>query len=109
MTTTTQTTTTRAAFVVRALPAQLLERGAVFAHARPCPGLSAADRYPPEWYGRPQVLRSYDRQGWIRDAEVHDGEQPEAVISRLLADPEIVQVHSRNVAYGCFMFQVVRP
>lgn len=89
-------------------PGPYVERGAVFVHAVPCPGPASQGRYPRGWYGRPQVLRSYDRRGWIRDAEVHDGGQPEAVISRLLADPEVVQVHSRNVAYGCFMFQVVR-
>jgi hypothetical protein len=89
-------------------PGPYVERGAVFVHARPCLGPLSEDRYPREWYGRPQVLRSYDRRGWIRDAQVHDGRQPEAVLSRLLADPEVVQVHSRNVAYGCFMFQVVR-
>ncbi len=86
-----------------------VERGAVFAHAGVCASTAATDAYPPAWRGRPQVLRSYDGRGWIRDAEVHDGTQPDAVIARLLADPEVVQVHSRNVAYGCFMFQVVRP
>ena len=83
------------------------ERGAVYAHEHLCPG-PATDDYPAGWRGRPQVLRAYDARGWIRDARVHDGEQPEAVIARLLADPEVAQVHSRNVAYGCFMFQVVR-
>jgi hypothetical protein len=71
------------------------EIGAVFAHADP-------------WRGTHQVLRSYDRRGWIRDAAVHDGTDPESQIARLLADPEAVQLHSRNVAYGCFMFVVTR-
>lgn len=84
------------------------EIGAVFAHAEPCPGPAANGGYPPEWRGRKQVLRSYDRRGWIRDAVVHDGSDPEAEIARLLADPEAVQLHSRNVAYGCFMFVVTR-
>jgi hypothetical protein len=30
------------------------------------------------------------------------------VIEELLADPAVVQVHSRNVTYGCFMFSVTR-
>ena len=29
-------------------------------------------------------------------------------IARLFADPETMQLHSRNVAYGCFMFAVTR-
>lgn len=84
------------------------EIGAVFAHAEPCAGPPANAGYPPGWRGRRQVLRSYDRRGWIRDAVVHDGEDPERDIARLLADPEAVQLHSRNVAYGCFMFVVTR-
>jgi hypothetical protein len=84
------------------------EIGAVFAHAERCNGPAANDRYPAQWRDRPQVLRSYDQRGWIRDAVVHNGTHPEAEIERLLADPEAVQLHSRNVAYGCFMFVVTR-
>jgi hypothetical protein len=84
------------------------EIGAVFAHAEPCAGPASSADYPSEWRGKPQVLRSYDRRGWIHDAVVHDGTQPEAEIARLLADPEATQLHSRNVAYGCFMFVVTR-
>ena len=84
------------------------EMGAIFAHAHACEGPPPADTYPPDWIGKPQVLRSYDRRGWIHDAVVHDGKDPSAAIARLLADPEAVQLHSRNVAYGCFMFVVTR-
>jgi hypothetical protein len=84
------------------------EIGAVFAHAEPCAGPAGGEAYPDAWRGKPQVVRSYDRRGWIRGAVVHDGSAPERAIAELLADPEAVQVHSRNVAYGCFMFQVTR-
>ncbi|MFL5363158.1 MAG: DUF1203 domain-containing protein, partial [Myxococcales bacterium] len=84
------------------------EIGAVFAHADRCEGKPASAEYPSDWRKKPQVLRSYDRRGWIRDAVVHQGSNAEAEIARLLADPETVQLHSRNVAYGCFMFVVTR-
>jgi hypothetical protein len=84
------------------------EIGAVFAHADDCDGPATGGGYPSEWRGRRQVLRSYDRRGWILDATVHDGTDPEAEIVRLLADPRAVQLHSRNVAYGCLMFVVTR-
>lgn len=84
------------------------EIGAVFAHARQCSGPELDQPYPQDWYGRPQVLRSYDERGWIRDAKLHDGREPESVIAEMLADPEVVQIHSRNVAYGCYMFSVTR-
>jgi len=83
------------------------EIGAVFAHAALCDG-PPDHRYPSAWRARKQVLRSYDARGWIVDAVVHDGSDPEAEIARLLADPRAVQLHSRNVAYGCFMFVVTR-
>jgi hypothetical protein len=84
------------------------EVGAVFAHRSACGGPEMPDAYPPAWRSRRQVLRSYDARGWIRDAIVHDGADPEGAIARLFADPEAVQLHSRNVAYGCFMFRVTR-
>ena len=85
------------------------EIGAVFAHAEPCGGAGSGDgAYPPAWRGRRQVLRAYDSRGWIHAAIVHDGGDPEAEIARLLADPAVVALHSRNVAYGCFMFAVTR-
>ena len=86
------------------------EIGPVFAHAQPCAGPARVDGYPVGWRGKPQVLRAYDRRGWIHPAtRGHDGTDPEAVIAGILADPEVAQIHSRNVAYGCFMFSVVRP
>jgi hypothetical protein len=86
------------------------EVGPVFVHASACPGTAAPDTYPKAWYGRPQVLRAYDERGWIHPAtRVHDGTRPEAVIAEMLADPDVVLIHSRNVAYGCYMFTVTRP
>ncbi len=86
------------------------EIGPVFAHATACPGEPAPDSYPSDWYGRPQVLRAYDERGWIHPVtRVHDGTRPEAVIAEMLAEPGVTQIHSRNVAYGCYMFAVTRP
>ncbi len=84
------------------------EVGAVFAHAAPCEGPVQADSYPPEWRGRPQVLRAYDQRGWICDARVHDGTDPDAVIDEMLQNEAVAQIHSRNIAYGCYMFLVRR-
>jgi Protein of unknown function (DUF1203) len=84
------------------------EIGAVFAHAAACAGPAEHGAYPAGWRGRRQVLRAYDGRGWILDACVHDGAAPEAEIERLLADPRAAQLHSRNLAYGCFMFVVGR-
>lgn len=85
------------------------EMGAVFAHAEACDGPEHGG-YPAGWRGRPQALRAYDARGWIHpNTRVHDGADPEAALAEVLADPAVVQVHSRNLAYGCFMFQITRP
>jgi hypothetical protein len=84
------------------------EVGAVFAHAEACSG-PADDGYPPAWRGREQVLRAYDGRGWIHPAtRTHDGMDPEGVLAEMFADRGVAQIHSRNVAYGCFMFTVTR-
>lgn len=89
-------------------PSPYEERGAVFAHAADCEGPSS-DSYPVDWVGRRQVLRAYDERGWIHPATcVHDGSDPEAAIAAVFSHPEVVEVHSRNVSYGCYMFAVTR-
>ena len=85
------------------------EKGAVFAHSAPCGGPSADRPYPRDWYGRAQVLRAYDSNGRIHPASrQHDGSDPEAALTAVLAEPAVVLVHSRNVVYGCYMFSA-RP
>ncbi|BCJ40085.1 hypothetical protein GCM10010168_29430 [Actinoplanes ianthinogenes] len=88
------------------------EVGAVFAHAARCAGpdpAGAGGVHPAAWRGRPQVLRAYDERGWIHPAtRVHDGSDPDRALAEVFADPAVVQVHSRNVAYGCFMFVATR-
>src|SRR5215468_7974841 len=83
------------------------EKGAVFTHAGECGGPESVTSYPRDWVGRPQALRAYDARGWIHEStHVHDGTDPDAAIASVLAHPEVVEVHSRNLAYGCYMFRV---
>jgi uncharacterized protein DUF1203 len=84
------------------------EVGPVYTHAHACAGPKTNVDYPADWYGRPQVLRAYDGRGWIHEARVHDGSDPAAEISDMLADPDVAQIHSRNVAHGCYMFTITR-
>jgi len=89
-------------------PSPYREMGAVFAHASACDGAAPGGDYPADWVGRPQVLRAYDERGWIHPAtRVHDGSDPAGAIAKVLGEPGVVRVHSRNVAYGCYMFEVV--
>ncbi len=85
------------------------EVGAVFVHAQSCDGPVFSGAYPPDWFGRRQILRAYDRRGWIHPASrAHDGTDPVSAIAAVLADPEVAVVHSRNVVYGCYMFAATR-
>ncbi len=85
------------------------EVGAIIAHAGTCGGPAGIVGYPPDWRGRAQVLRAYDDRGWIHEATmVHDGQDPERVIAAVLDQPGVVRVHSRNVAWGCYMFTITR-
>jgi hypothetical protein len=89
-------------------PSPYREIGAIYGHSEPCGGPEDLHSYPAEWRGRPQILRGYDSRGWIIYAEVHDGRDPEAAVAAALADPEVVQVHSRNISYGCYNFTITR-
>lgn len=92
-------------------PSPYREVGAVFAHAQACAGPDPAEltRYPVEWRGKRQVFRAYDARGWIADAVDHDGSDPESVIGELFANPDVEQIHVRNIGYGCLMFVLTRP
>ena len=86
-----------------------VETGAVYVHAEECEGPKSLTEYPPEWFGRSQVLRAYDDRGWIHPASrTHDGSDPESAIEEVLAARGVVEVHSRNIVYGCFNFAVTR-
>jgi hypothetical protein len=81
------------------------EVGAVYVHAGTCPAEPDPTTYPAAWRGRPQVLRAYDERGWIHPASrTHDGTDPERALAKVLATDGVVEVHSRNVVYGCWMF-----
>jgi hypothetical protein len=54
------------------------------------------------------VLRGYDERGWIKAAMVHDGTKPELEVTNMFEDRDVVEIHSRNIAYGCYMFSLRR-
>jgi hypothetical protein len=84
------------------------ESGPVFLHADACSGPTSSG-YPEEFRGRRQVFRAYDATGSIVGGEVVEaGTGQEAVAERLLADPNVAFVQSRNVVYGCFMWTMRR-
>jgi hypothetical protein len=85
------------------------EVGPVFVHAEECGGPADAEQYPAEWMDRPQVLRAYRVDGGIAGGvQLEPGDDRDEAARRLLADPEVAFVHSRNIVYGCYMLEIRR-
>jgi hypothetical protein len=84
------------------------ETGPVFLHADGCAG--PADRgYPEEFRRRTQVFRAYNHAGVIVGGEVvRPGSGQEEAAARLLADPDVAFLQTRNVVFGCYMLTIER-
>lgn len=79
------------------------EVGPVFVHAQECGGYLATHEFPAAWRHRDQVVRGYDAAGDMVAAEVATAPHVEEVMLRLLLRDDVVVVHLRNVAAGCYM------
>jgi hypothetical protein len=83
------------------------ESGPIFVHAEPCERYAATGEFPSE-FREGRVLRAYNSHYDMIDAEVANGEGPEAVIERFLQRPETAFVHVRSVSRGCYTMEVER-
>ena len=83
------------------------ETGPIFAHADECERYSATNEYPAD-FRNGRVLRAYDSNYNIIDAQVMDGSEPEVVIESLFQNPDTAFVDVRSVTHGCFTFRVQR-
>jgi len=83
------------------------ETGPIFVHANECPRYSVTNEYPAD-FRNGRVFRAYDADYNMIDAEVADGNDPEAVIEKLLGNPKTEFVDARSVTRGCFTFRIRR-
>jgi hypothetical protein len=83
------------------------ETGPIFVHVERCLRYQATDEYP-EDFRSGRAFRAYDGNYNMIGAEVATGNQPEAVIERLLQDPKTEFVDARSVTRGCFTFRIQR-
>jgi hypothetical protein len=83
------------------------ETGPIFVHAEPCERYSATGEYPAD-FRTSRVFRAYDANYNMIDAEVANGNNPEAVIEKLLQNPKTEFVDARSVTRGCFTFRILR-
>ncbi len=85
------------------------EVGPVYVHAAACDGYAHPAELPPPLRTGPRLLRTYraDRtMNYAHNTLVDDGDDIEAVIRRLLDQPDVAIVHVRTVLPQCFLYAV---
>ena len=83
------------------------ETGPIFVHAEPCERYCAAAEYPAD-FRNGRAFRAYDADYNMIDAEVANGNEPEAIIEKLFQNPKTQFVDARSVTRGCFTFRILR-
>lgn len=83
------------------------ETGPIFVHAESCQRYAATDEYP-ENFRNHRVIRAYNSENDMIDALVVSDGQPEAVIEKLLENPETAFLQARSVTRGCYTFGIER-
>lgn len=83
------------------------ESGPIFVHADACERYRALDQYPAD-FRNGRVFRAYNSNHDMIDAQVGNGSEPEAVVEKLLENPETAFVDARSVTRGCFTFRIER-
>ena len=83
------------------------EIGPIFVHEQPCEPYPMTDQFPPD-LRRGRVMRAYNSNYDMIDAEVANGSEPEAVIEKLLEKSETAFVDVRSATRGCYTFRIQR-
>jgi hypothetical protein len=84
------------------------ETGPIFVHAEPCERYSATRDYPDD-LRRGRAFRAYNASYEMIDAEVANGSEPEAIVEKLLQNPDTAFVDARSITRGCFTFRIRHP
>jgi hypothetical protein len=83
------------------------ETGPIFVHAEPCERYAATREFPAD-FRQGRIFRAYNSAQDMIDAEVVNGSEPEAVIEKLLQNPETAFVDARSATRGCYTFRMER-
>ncbi len=67
-----------------------------------------ADEVPDQLAIRLLSVRAYDDRGQMTDAEVIEGRDLRALITRFFADPQTDYLHAHNAKRGCFAARIDR-
>ena len=83
------------------------ESGPIFIHARECERYRATDEFPRD-FREGRAIRGYDAAENMIAGEVVNGSGAEAVVKRLLANPQIAFLQARSASRGCYTFRIER-
>ena len=83
------------------------ESGPIFVHEAECERYADTEAYP-EQFRSGRVFRAYNATRDMIDAVIVNGEGPEAVIEKLLRNPETEFIHARSATRGCYTFAIER-
>lgn len=77
-------------------------RHAIFVREQAGQAFDAVDTVPDALRRRLLSLRAFDAAGLMVDADITDGTAIEALIERLLAQPEVDYIHAHFARRGCY-------
>ena len=80
--------------------------GPVFVHKETCPRYDGP-AIPSGLLGLSLIVEGYDESGFPR-MRVPIGGEPDAVVERVLAAPDVAYAHLRNAEAGCFIARIER-
>lgn len=81
---------------------------AIFVREGAARAYDAVDEVPAVMRTRLLSLRAFDAEGMMRDADVVEGSDIEAVIARFFADPAVSYIHVHNAKPGCYSGRIDR-
>jgi uncharacterized protein DUF1203 len=91
------------------VPGPYRASGPIYVRERAVTATPAPGEVPASVRERLLSLRAYDASGTLRDCEVADGRDLEAIVSRLFADPSVRYIHAHNARAGCYNSRIDRP
>jgi hypothetical protein len=82
--------------------------GPIFVRQGATETASFANHVPEQQRIRLLLVRAYDADGMMVDAEVAPGAELEALIARFLGRPEVAYLHAHNARRGCYSCRIDR-
>jgi hypothetical protein len=82
--------------------------GPIFIHEANCEPYHEGGTFPPALRNLPLTLEGYGEGRWLIARERPVGEEIEAAIDSIFANPAVRYIHLRNTEAGCFIAQIDR-